>query len=91
MPSVLLLDFNLTYDLLTLKALPYCKVHFKEGRYELEESVEALMLDILAKKFNFRYQVIYANQSWGTIENGVWIGSVGHVFNKVCILLKTKI
>jgi hypothetical protein len=31
------------------------------------------MLEVLEKKkkFNFMYQVIYANQSFGAIENGV--------------------
>jgi hypothetical protein len=41
------------------------------------------MLKVLAQKFNFIYQVIYANQSFGAIENGVWTGSVGYLYNKV--------
>ncbi len=42
------------------------------------------MLEVLAQKFNFVYKIIYANQSWGVFENGVWIGSVGYLYNKVC-------
>ncbi len=46
------------------------------------------MLKVLAKKFNFVCEVIYANQSFGAIYNGVWIGSVGYLYNKVKIYSK---
>jgi hypothetical protein len=46
------------------------------------------MLKVLAKKFNFVYEVIYANQSFGAIDNGVWIGSVGYLYNEVKIYSK---
>lgn len=49
----------------------------------MKSSVEVKMLNILAKKYNFDYQVIYANQSWGSFVDGVWLGSVGYVYNKV--------
>jgi hypothetical protein len=51
----------------------------------LKNTVEAQMINFLAKKYNFSYEVIYANQSWGAIENGIWVGSVGYLYNKVCV------
>jgi len=41
------------------------------------------MINVLAKRFNFVIEVIYANQSWGSEVNGVWMGSVGYLYNKV--------
>jgi len=49
----------------------------------MKSSVEVKMINLIAEKYNFQYEVVYANQSWGTIENGVWIGSVGFLHNKV--------
>ena len=64
--------------------MPYCDISFSDGNYILmQNTVEVKMLYVLMKKFNFLSQVIYANQSWGAIENGVWVGSVGHLHNKV--------
>lgn len=63
--------------------LPFCDLDYRDGKYVMKASVEFEMLTILSKKFNFVYDIIYANQSWGTIENGLWVGSVGHLINKV--------
>ena len=41
------------------------------------------MLKVLADKFNFGYEIIFANQSWGGQQNGVWSGTIGHLVNKV--------
>jgi hypothetical protein len=59
---------------------------YLNGKYVLlENTVEAQMINFLAKKYSFSYEVIYANQSWGALENGIWVGSVGYLSNKVCI------
>ena len=49
----------------------------------MKESVESKMIKVLAERFNFKIEIIYANQSWGSFIDGVWTGSVGHLYNKV--------
>ncbi|CAG2166371.1 unnamed protein product [Oppiella nova] len=65
--------------------LPYCDLEYKDGKYVLKKSIEMKMIELMAERFNFVYEVVYANQSWGTLQNGVWTGSVGHLYNKDAI------
>jgi len=74
---------TLIIQLNKIKNLPYCDLHFGNGKYVMKNSIEVKMIDLIAEEYNFQYEVAYANQSWGAIENGVWVGSVGHLHNKV--------
>ena len=77
---------NLNGSLLTVSVnrdLPYCDIEFINNSYVMKDSVEAKMLNVLKQKFNFVYELNYANQSWGTQQNGQWSGSVGHLINRV--------
>ena len=62
----------------------------EDGAFVMKDSVESKMIKVLAERFNFKIDIIYANQSWGSLVNGYWTGSVGHLHNKVSLIEFTK-
>jgi len=76
--------FNYAFEL-KKQGLPHCDLEFSNGKYVMKSTIEVKMINLIAEKYNFRYEVVFANQSWGTIKNGVWVGSVGFLYNKVVI------
>ena len=49
----------------------------------MKDSIEFKMMKVLAERFNFMMEIVYANQSWGSYQHGAWTGSVGHLYNNV--------
>ncbi|XP_054168915.1 glutamate receptor ionotropic, delta-1-like [Oppia nitens] len=67
--------------------LPYCDLGYdSDGKYVMKKSIEFNMIKLMANRFNFTIELVYANQSWGSLQNGVWMGSVGHLYNKTADL-----
>ena len=62
---------------------PYSDIECTNAYCILKDSIHTRIIDILAQKYNFSYTVIDSNHIWGTFENGVWKGCVGHLYNKV--------
>lgn len=68
--------------------MPYCG--FKktaDNRLLPRYSMEMEFVKVLAKQFNFQFNLIDANQKWGTLVNGTWTGAVGQVYYGVRIKL----
>ena len=49
----------------------------------MKDSVHKKILEILSQNLNFTYRLIDAKEIWASFKNGVWLGSVGQVYNKV--------
>lgn len=71
--------------------MPYCNVHrTPDGQILFGYSMERQFLILSSKQFNFRYNLVDGNQSWGVGINEIWTGVVGHVFYEVSQIFVTK-
>lgn len=60
--------------------MPYCHIERdKDGKLTARYSMEIQLLRLFAERYNFRYNLIDANQQWGMIVNGTWTGAIGQV------------
>ena len=45
--------------------------------------IEVELLNAMKKFFNFQYEIVDCNQTWGSYINGTWDGIIGKVFDEV--------
>lgn len=80
-------QFNLggiTLNVSVNKVPPFCDFKIVDNEIIRQYSTDFELLSILESKYNFRSNLIYANQTFGRLVNGkYWTGVIGHVVNSV--------
>ena len=63
---------------------PYCLFSTDPVTGEVtstDYSIDIELLKVMMERYNFSVRYIDAHNSWGAIENGKWVGVIGHILN----------